>query len=167
VESTAARNAPTTPQPNASAEDELATRSTRLIAAILDGMLLFPFLLAPHLLRLVNGGSLSPLGFEGASTLAMFPMTAYQWWLITRTGQTLGKRWMNIRVVKLDGSPVDFFSGVLLRNAIIDVTVLILAGLGLLELNSLFSALNLLWIFGAQRRCLHDHLAGTKVVVAS
>ena len=43
------------------------------------------------------------------------PLSICQWTLIARTGQSLAKRWLGIRIVKVDGSPVNFASGVALR----------------------------------------------------
>jgi uncharacterized RDD family membrane protein YckC len=169
VDSTPARNAPTTPQPGTDAEDALATRGARWWAAILDTVLLSAVVLVAT--KLLRGSScdegLSWSARQGLRSLACMPLLAYQWWLIARTGQTLGKRWTNIRIVKLDGSPVDFVSGVLLRTALFDAVILLLISFGPRDVSSVFQLLDIVFIFGATQRCLHDRLAGTKVVVAS
>jgi len=48
-------------------------------------------------------------------------LTGYNWYLITVRGQTIGKRWMKVKIVKEDGKPVDFVRGVILRNWITGV----------------------------------------------
>jgi hypothetical protein len=48
--------------------------------------------------------------------LSIAALWAYQWYLLSTTGQTLGKRWSGIRIVKVDGSPLTFVSAVLVRS---------------------------------------------------
>ena len=163
---------------------ELADRGTRLVAVTIDGALAcVPFLpmLAVGIYAATflqfrppeAGGDPMPAlppGFEnsgvvlwlGATTLVgMFGMLGlfiYQWVLISRTGQTLGKKWTGIRIELLAGGPVNFVSGVLLRNW---VTKLI----GMVPwLGGLFQLIDVLFIFREDRRCIHDLIAGTRVV---
>lgn len=139
---------------------QLASPGTRLVARLLDGVLYFGAALA-------LGGPMAAFAGEdaaaGMTMLAWLGLGIYQWYLISTTGQSLGKKWMNIRIVKLDGSPVDFASGVLLR--IWALYGLTLFG-ALIVLGWLLPLVDALMIFGDDRRCLHDHLAGTKVVVS-
>ena len=92
--------------------------------------------------------------------LALLALWAYQAYRVSTTGQTLAKKWLAIRVVKIDDTPVNFVSGVLLRG-ILPWFLGIIPYLGFV-----FSLTDALFIFGEQRRCLHDLLAGTKVVTA-
>lgn len=139
---------------------ELATPGSRFVARLLDGFLYLGAALA------VGAPLAAFAGDEAAAGVAMLAWMAiaiYQWYLISTTGQSLGKKWMRVRIVKLDGSPVDFSSGVLLR-------IWALHGLTLVGsfvfLGSLLPLVDALMIFGDDRRCLHDQLAGTKVIVA-
>jgi uncharacterized RDD family membrane protein YckC len=91
---------------------------------------------------------------------ATLPVSIYQWSLIARTGQSLGKKWLNIRIVKTDGAPVDFVSGVALRDWVTTVIGFIPVVGGLINF------VGILLIFGQERRCLHDRIAGTRVVAA-
>jgi uncharacterized RDD family membrane protein YckC len=160
----------------------LADRAVRLLAVMLDGLLAsLPFLpfvavgvyvLAvwsqrfpkfdptvdamppmadPQLLALLGGSMvIGLLGFLG--------LVIYQWVLISRTGQSLGKKWTGIRIERTDGRPVDFTSGVLIRNWVLKLVGMVpYAGL-------LFQLVDVLLIFAQDRRCIHDHLAGTRVV---
>lgn len=137
-----------------------AERGTRLGAALIDGLLLLPSL----------GAAMAVLGLEAfaretarntaVTFLFMLPVIAFQWWLIATTGQSIAKRWLGIRIVKLDGSAVGFAHGVALR-AMIPNAISMIPYLGYV-----FSVVDALFIFGQDRRCLHDHLAGTKVITA-
>jgi uncharacterized RDD family membrane protein YckC len=162
---------------------ELAERSTRLVAVTLDGLLAcIPFLpmlalgfyfLAALEFRPPTGGDEFPSGIPGmedahvallfglASLVAMLGMLGlfiYQWVLISNTGQTLGKKWTGIRIELLGGPPVNFVSGVLLRNWVPKL-------IGMVPyLGVLFHLIDVLFIFREDRRCIHDHIAGTRVV---
>ncbi|MFO7565134.1 MAG: RDD family protein [Enhygromyxa sp.] len=137
----------------------LAEPGIRLVARILDGLLYFGVVALMGVTSLVLGDN--PAAALGG--LGMMALTVYQWYLLSTRGQTLGKQWMKVRVVKVDGSPVDFVSAVLLRNWAINALTLVGS---LLVLGSVLPLVDALMIFGDERRCLHDHLAGTKVIVA-
>jgi uncharacterized RDD family membrane protein YckC len=163
---------------------ELADRGTRLIAVTIDGALacvpLLPMLavgiyVATFLeFRPPSAGEAPiptlPAGFESSGVVLLLGATMlvgmlgilglfiYQWVLLSRTGQTLGKKWTGIRIELLAGGPVNFVSGVLLRNW---VTKLI----GMVPwLGGLFQLIDVLFIFREDRRCIHDLIAGTRVV---
>lgn len=95
------------------------------------------------------GFALVCLGGVGAVLLML-----YQWGSLALTGQTIGKRVVEVRVENVDGSPCGFVNGVLFREWIpwflMAIPVLHLA--------------DCLAILGPTRRCLHDRLAGTRVV---
>jgi len=95
--------------------------------------------------------------------LAVLAVAIYQWWRIATTGQTIGKKLLGIRIVKVDGSPVDFVSGVLLRSWVLGFVS------GIMNqccLGWVILVVDVAFIFGPERQCLHDRLASTKVVVA-
>src|SRR4051794_30205895 len=50
------------------------------------------------------------------SLTALLTLHIYQFSLIARTGQSLGKRWLRIEIVGTDGSPPGWLRGVLLRT---------------------------------------------------
>ncbi len=161
---------------------ELASPGSRLAAVSLDGLLISVPLLPAFvysaweaikvqaLVReqaLVDTQPLPTLGSEegvllavviGAGILAVLGVVIYQWILIARTGQSLGKKWTGIRIEKLDGTPLTFGSGVVVRNW----APKLLGAVPLLGI--LFQLVDCLFIFRADRRCLHDHMAGTRVV---
>lgn len=135
----------------------------RLLARLVDGFLIL-LLIVPWMIFLIAMDMISVAEFRDNSFASLkvlpaeLPIAIYQWILISRTGQTIGKKWMRIRVVKLDGSPVGFGDGVALREWVI-------RGIGFIPcLGPIVSLVGILMIFGQERRCLHDHIAGTRVV---
>ncbi len=95
----------------------------------------------------------------------------YQAYLIATTGQSLAKRFLKIKIVRDDGSPAGFVHGVLLRDGVLLVaTLLAMGALGgsqsAVLVGTIFGLADCLAIFGDDRRCVHDYLAGTKVVPA-
>jgi uncharacterized RDD family membrane protein YckC len=153
-----------------------AERITRLGARILDNLLLVASAIPMFIIilmsfresaeRVTAGGLPDGIYLKAAlgSVLGPLPLMIYQWYLIATRGQTLGKKWTGIKIVKMDGSRVDFVSGVVLRNWVLALPGFIpTVGRGI---NSLVDLIDVLMIFGEQRRCLHDVIAGTKVVVA-
>lgn len=153
------------------AEGQLARRLTRFVSQLLDG-LLFVVALAPAFVAGMRSGAFregggsrtiifhafttGPLGMvSGAAWLGLLLFQAY---LIATTGQSIAKRWLRIKIVKVDGSEVNFVSGVLLRNWL----MLILQQIP--GVNVILPLLDALFIFREDRRCIHDLIAGTKVI---
>jgi uncharacterized RDD family membrane protein YckC len=90
-------------------------------------------------------------------------MMAIQCIFLTLRGQNIGKLIAGVRVVNaLDGSPAGFVRGALVRF-VLPVCVIFLLNL-LFPLGLMFLVTDYAFMFRADRRCLHDLLAGTKVV---
>ncbi len=101
----------------------------------------------------------SALGYEdiGANiaTVLLIPIAIYQLYLVTTTGQTLGKKACKIRIVKWsDGSKAGFLHGVFLRRIIH-----VLNMTGIVPIADFASI-----VFTPSRRALHDYISGTVVV---
>jgi uncharacterized RDD family membrane protein YckC len=135
----------------------------RFLARAVDGLLALAFLV-PWMIFLIYTDTLTMADLQ-KNPLSRFmimpatlPLYIYQWNLITRTGQTIGKKWMRIRVIKLDGSPLGFGDGVVLREWVMQ-------GINFIPcVGPLISFVGYLMIFGGERRCLHDRIAGTRVI---
>ena len=85
--------------------------------------------------------------------------------LLTLRGQNLGKLLLGARVVRADnGAPAGFGRGVMLRFAVPVGLIITLNAFFMLGL--VFLAIDYAFMFRADRRCLHDLMAGTKVVRA-
>lgn len=154
-------------------EKPLAARSVRLVAALIDGFLSMLFML-PGLVMIAveafqKGTSLEDiehlnLSSYGAGftvlTISIFILAVIQMWLLTATGQTVGKKLMGIRVVRLgDESNPGFVRVVLLRTFVPGLIGSLPFGIGIL-----FTLVDICFIFRSDRRCLHDLIADTKVV---
>jgi len=150
----------------------LASRESRLGASLLDLALVLAASVAMVGIIALSGdlsrepvgdGSVNPLEFASSIGLGFLPLAAlllFQAYRLSTTGQSLGKKWVGIRVVRLDGGPVNFVNAVLLRSMIPGV-------FGWFPLfGGLFSLVDVLFIFREDRRCLHDLMATTKVVRA-
>lgn len=148
---------------------EPADRITRLGAALLDSIIGMAIMFLPGLiggLIIVFGsreGELNPLAVA-AGVLVIASGVAVWGWLtyvnVKRSGQTLGKKMVNIKVIRADGSPASVGRIFWLRNVIN-------AMIGAVPLlGSIYSIVDMLFIFSDTRQCLHDKLADTIVVKA-
>lgn len=162
------------------ARPELASRLSRALAAIADGALGALFVVVGVLAALawgsdalmlvlgggsVRGGGALPIVLAGAVGAGLV-FTLYQWMGLATRGQTLGKRLLGIQIVDDCGAPAGFMRALLLRvwvfSIVLGAAELLLSGvLGIA--GAVLGIANLLFIFGAERRCLHDYLAGTWV----
>jgi uncharacterized RDD family membrane protein YckC len=157
------------------ASGDLASRWQRLGASLFDGL---PLLVAmiPLIVGMVTSvlSSQTIAGADGTNPLAPFlsagplgvvslvlvsVVLAIQWILLGVRGQTLGKLVAGIRVVRLDGSRASFVHTVVLRYWPFFIVSLVLGNAG-----NAVTALDSLLVFRRDRRCLHDLIAGTKVV---
>lgn len=148
---------PAPPRPLDEELHTLAEPGARLVAALWDG-LLSVLCFAPCLIGIVNEDAL--WGAVAASVVLLICLSIYQWILLTQTGQSLGKRWTRIKVVRTNGQPADFVHVVLLRVWVMGMVQGLAGGCG-----SILGLVDVLFIFREDRRCIHDHLADTKVVV--
>jgi uncharacterized RDD family membrane protein YckC len=125
--------------------DELAGVGERLIAIFVDGIILG-----------IVGGLLFGQFQDGpASGIVTFLVgVTYQWYFLTQqNGQTLGKRMMGIRVVKVNDRPLETA----------DVIVRYVG----YYINSFVFGIGWLWaLFDNRKQGWHDKLAGTLVVKA-
>jgi len=160
-----------------SAEPELAERGTRLAAVALDSLI---GLVAATPGILVLGSSFLGAALAasrgqqpdfsdinpgrlllGLSLLLLFTFSLLivQVVMISTRGQSIGKRVLGIRIVRTaDESNPGFVYGWLLRSLAPGL-------LGAVPMiGSVFTIVNYCFIFRADRRCLHDLIAGTKVV---
>ncbi len=148
----------------------LARRDARLAARLFDGSAVALFV-APALgllvLRTLIGtreGALevvSPL-----AVLGILVWVVWNWVGVARRGQSIGKRACGIRITTKDGRPPGFFRGVVVREGSI---VLLSAMWESWQPGGGFAAYALNWaaLLLPGSRCLHDWLAGTRVVEGS
>lgn len=136
----------------------LASPWTRLGAVILNGLILMATIV-PGLILIGVGEDVNSDLFEGLGVLlimgCMGGLVVYQTILLSRDGQSLGKRILNLRIVDAnDDSNPGFARVILLRYGLMQV----------LSLIPFVSLVDALMVFTEEHRTLHDRLAGTIVV---
>jgi uncharacterized RDD family membrane protein YckC len=148
----------------------MADRGTRLIAAILDGIIFTAMVYIPLLIGGALTGAFSAAASGGRPNIAgiylgvgglcaLVGLVVWAWITITyvsRNGQTIGKKMLSIKVTRTDGSKASLGRIFWLRNFVN----------ALLGIIPLYSLVDCLLIFGEGRQCIHDKLADTIVVKA-
>jgi uncharacterized RDD family membrane protein YckC len=145
---------------NKTVSQPLASPGDRLMAVVGDGIIgLLPLAVAWLVTERFSAVSQAATGVIILWLISTAIVLALQWTLLSLRGQTLGKMAMGLRVVlQEDGRNPGFQRAVLLRSLLPTV-------LGLVPiLGNLFALVDVLAIFTEERRCLHDWMAGTKVV---
>ncbi|GAB3252887.1 RDD family protein [Chitinimonas naiadis] len=143
---------------------ELAGRGARLGAAMIDGIILL--VLIWTFVFVVLG--ISPTNTEGITFGITLIITAVNFgafflvngYLLSQSGQTVGKKLVGLRIVRTDGSAPEFLHLVVRRYL-----PFYLVGL-IPFVGSLAGLVNVLFVFRENRRCVHDLIADTKVVIA-
>lgn len=157
-------------RPSAPNGQELADVWMRLLARMIDGLIVTGLVLVVVVPLVIvvfivtansDDGGATFVGVLLLTELAAFLLTiagqyVYDVEYAKRSGQTIGKRVLNLRVVPLDpNQPLD--RGVLARRWLVSSPGGLVPGLGLF---------NVLWCLWDQpyRQCLHDRFAKTVVV---
>ena len=149
-------------------QQNLASRGARFVGAIIDN-LLFLMAFAPSIVIGVVTGEFNKAKDQQDETLSaiiglvgiacMLGITILQWTLISTSGQSIGKKVMGTKIVKLDGRLPGFLNGVVLR-----IWIVRLISMCFCYFQFIAVMIDGLFIFGAERRCLHDLIASTRVV---
>ena len=159
----------------AGTEPRLAERGTRLGASMIDGLVML-LLFAPAMLAGIGLGDLggtadatppailvwaeahpvvTQIVGDIAGLLVFFAVNGY--WLHTR-GQSVGKRLLGIRIVRSSGERATL-------SRIIFARYVPTQAMGMVPvIGMLYALIDILFIFGDSRQCLHDRIADTIVV---
>ncbi|MEA2174122.1 MAG: hypothetical protein QOD00_1714 [Blastocatellia bacterium] len=152
-------------QPLVQAQMVLATRGSRLGAALLDGVFVVVPMMLGMLLIVVVGQAMAvahdtvPAAMFAVLGLIILAVLVVQLYLLSRDGQTIGKKCVGIRIVKAEtGENGGFKTNALMRS--------ILPGLigGIPGVGPIFRIADVLFIFREDQRCIHDLMAGTTVI---
>lgn len=148
---------------------ELAGRGIRLGAAFLDGLLMLVIMMPV----MFAGGYFQAVMAAGSTGEQLPLMTLLLWALIgfvlfvvvqsyplAQWGQTWGKKLLAIKIVDLEGQKPPLMKLLALRYLPVQVIV------NVPMIGPLAALVNVLFIFREDRRCVHDLIAGTRVVVA-
>lgn len=140
-------------------ENSLAPIKSRILASLIDLSIgALALLLAKFTLSQSIGNALSILGVF-VSIAVLLGVIVYQAVLLSSTGQTVGKRAMQIRVVNFsDANNPGFVKAVVMRWWLPSLLYPIP------YLGWIFWFADGLFVFKKDRRCIHDLMAGTKVI---
>ena len=146
------------------ASGELAGRGTRLLAAIVDGLLVAGVMFGLGWLVGTNAFDTRedpPLStFAVSLGLAFGAYLLLNGWLLHTRGQTIAKALFRIKVVRSDGSKASLLRLAGLRYFVTSLLTLVPL------LGWIFALADCLLIFRDSRKCLHDNIADTIVVRA-
>jgi uncharacterized RDD family membrane protein YckC len=161
------------PLPGETTEDQpLASRGRRLLGALADGGLealcWIPTsnAMAQTMAEMINDGAFAPTEFMAAfqeslplSLPYLGALLVVQMALLSLRGQSIGNILVRTRIVRAPGGePVGFLRAFLLRGCLARVLR------HFPFIGGLFWIVDVCFIFREDRRCLHDLIAGTKVV---
>ena len=152
--------------------DEQVSRFTRFVAAMVDGILLsaivMPVQIVSGFLGRAATQQTSVLEQLMMSVIGILVMLALNGYLLLTRGQTIGKMATKIQIVDAQTGALLLFSKVYIYRYLwytpLVLLVLLIPGEIDNNLISLVILINVLLIFRRDRRCLHDLIAGSKVV---
>lgn len=154
---------------------EKATRGSRLGASFIDGLIFgLPFVPSyivalrtivqpgqPRPSSIVVWTAIASTGvwfyFAIFALLCTGTITAV---LVHKNGQTIGKKWLGIKVARKDGSRATLARIFWLRY-LLNTLIALIPFIG-----SFYGLIDVLFIFGQAKRCCHDYLADTIVIRA-
>jgi uncharacterized RDD family membrane protein YckC len=143
--------------------NNLASRGSRLLAGLIDAfigaLLSIPFWLLTGTWSYVKSGQELPLAYTLMGIIYGFiGFAVVHYYFLNKNGQTIGKAILGIKIVDLENNLTGAKQLLLKRYLPMSVVSAIpIAGPFLMLVDSLF-------IFRKNRRCVHDLIAGTRVV---
>jgi uncharacterized RDD family membrane protein YckC len=142
---------------------ELAGRGHRFGASVIDGVIAMLFMLP--LFFALGIFSLSRNGTQSFAMNFVLEIVSFaifillQSYFLKKHGQTIGKKIVGIRIVDLEGNVPSLRTLLFRRYAPMHLIN------GLPVIGGVLSLIDVLFIFGSERRCIHDLIAKTKVVL--
>ncbi|MCX6954258.1 MAG: RDD family protein [Verrucomicrobia bacterium] len=152
----------------------VGTEEWRLLAQLLDNVIgiacalpgLIMIALAVARAGITVGGDWTKLataaGFAAGfivACFALFVLAVVQLWMLVTRGQTIGKRVLGIRIVSFEDETNPGFVKVFLLRGLVPAIIGAVPYLGMF-----FTLTDICFIFRDDRRCIHDIIAGTKVI---
>jgi uncharacterized RDD family membrane protein YckC len=145
------------------ATSALASRGQRLGAMLIDMLLVMAAVVPGSVLTAIGSqagpdarGAIAVLG-SLTLLLSVAGLQVYQWYLLVRSGQTLGKRLVKIRIVRQEDDELPGFGRVVGLRLLLN---------GVFAMWPPYALMDALFIFGERSECIHDRIARTKVVAA-
>jgi uncharacterized RDD family membrane protein YckC len=147
------------------AQSNLASRGLRLGGAIIDAIIswitIFPLMYYSGFWQSAMAGDVNfglQLTLSAVSLVIFLILNGY---LLSKSGQTIGKRLVGTRIVSVTDEQILPLSKVFVLRYL---PISLIAQVPLI--GNLIALVNVLFIFRDDRRCLHDLIAGTKVINA-
>ncbi|MEQ9412012.1 MAG: RDD family protein [Fuerstiella sp.] len=150
---------------------QLATRGARFAGAFVDGLIMLPAAFGIYVVAFNLGAT----GVFGTNMLAaqiagglIGAVLASLWYLIVNgyllstRGQTIGKLTVGTRIVDSETNEILPLWPLFLKRWVVVQLIAVIPLFG-----NLFNLANILMIFRSNRKCLHDDIAGTKVIQVS
>ena len=138
----------------------------RLGASFVDAFVFSAMVTVPLFASALLLGTMGPRDEASATTalmiafgMAFLGFVAWAWLTLrgmAANGQSIAKKWFGIKVVRSDGSEASLGNLIWKRNVIN----------WLLGIIPLYAIIEVLFIFGEDRQCLHDKIADTIVIEA-
>lgn len=144
---------------------QLASLSDRFAGAFIDGLIglvaSIPIWGVLFLTGVVTFKTMGTLGFGyilAMSLVGYAIFIAIHWKFLNATGQTIGKKVMNTRIVTMDGKKPEIKDLLIKRYGFTQlISIIPVVGTWIV-------LVSVLLIFKKDRRCLHDLIAGTQVI---
>jgi uncharacterized RDD family membrane protein YckC len=144
-------------------EKPLASRWARLGASIIDSIIVMVVLVPVMYFTggfdgIMEGSQPGFVYMFGIGILNFIVFFAINYRSLIANGQSIGKKVLEIKIVDLNGNVPVFQPQLLIRYA-----VYVLPG-QIPVVGTIFSLVNVLFIFSKEKRCIHDLAAKTRVV---
>lgn len=141
----------------------LASRWDRLGASILDGIIalcfMLPIMYFSGAIEGISKGIEQPMEYTLIlNIIGLIVFALLHGLLLATKGQTIGKKIIGIKIVDLNGDLPKLQTHLLKRYAVYFIPSFVPI------IGNFLSIINCLFIFGKEKRCVHDFVAGTKVV---
>jgi uncharacterized RDD family membrane protein YckC len=145
-----------------SESDALASRVDRFLASFVDGLIIAPVWLGlvyfSEGFKYLTGEAAMPYSYGLIIALATtIIFVAINGRLMVKKGQTFGKKALKIKMVALSNETITIKHLLKRYSFYWGVPQIPLIG-------PFINMINILYIFSKSKRCLHDHVGGTKVI---
>ena len=143
---------------------QLADRKIRLVSALIDALIgffisiLFMIFIGPYFGYEKFGQQPSNEYLIASTVFGLVTLLLLHGYYLNTNGKTIGKKLLKIKIVSTSGEKVSLLKLIGLRYAPIYLSILVPI------IGSLLPMIDVLFIFRKDRRCLHDFIAGTKVI---
>jgi len=144
-------------------QEIIASRWDRLWASLIDTIIqmvvIIPVMYYSGVFQLLMKGQEPSLQYNLAMAgVGLITFIVFNIKFLISTGQTIGKKVLGIKIVDLQGQLPSIKTTLPIRYAVFFIPAQIPI------IGQLLSIINILFIFGKEKRCLHDFAAGTRVV---